>query len=131
MVLWVEAIHVVVDHHRLGRALLTNQKHSQTLLGNGLDQELCSDVVYVGHQNGRVLRLMVCGVGVGHHALIPVRPFSCGRGTGENVTQDWLESFLVSFLHPFVILATQLTKARRCMHLYKAEFSTEQIQNMK
>ena len=84
VVLLVEAFHVVVDHDSLGRALLTNQKHGQVLLGDGLDQELGPDVVHVGHQDGSVLGFVVRGVGVGLDANIPVLPFPCGQRTGKS-----------------------------------------------
>ena len=74
MELGVVLAHIAVDHDSLGRALLADEQHGLVLSGDEVHQELGPDVVYVGHQDGSVLGLMVRWVGVWLHPLVPMLP---------------------------------------------------------
>ena len=68
--------HVAVNHHRLGRSLLTNQQHRFVLLSHRLNEERCAHIVDVGHENRRVLGRAVGRVVILLDARAPVLPLA-------------------------------------------------------
>ena len=62
MFLWVVLDAVSVDHDSFNGTLLTDEEDNLVLLSDGVDEEVCADVVHVGHKDGGVFRCSVRGV---------------------------------------------------------------------
>ena len=75
--LWVVVTKVPIDHDGLRCALLTDQQNGLGLLGDGVNEELCANVVDIGDKDGTVLRGVVRRVVVLLNPLVPVFPFPC------------------------------------------------------
>ena len=76
MVFQVVLRHVTIDHHRLGGTLLTNQEHSEVLLGNEVDEIVGTDVVHHGYEDLCILWGVVGGVVVLCDLRVPVSPIT-------------------------------------------------------
>ena len=69
-------VSVSLNHDSLGSSLLSNEKDSFLLLGNHVNQEICSDVVHIGDKDSSVFGNVVFGIAVLLDFVSPVLPLA-------------------------------------------------------